>query len=230
MNFRPCRPGSTWFPQRDEVPQRSLRPRRRLCRRPRRPGRARPPHAQPLRRQPRPPRRVPARPGPEDARVAGPAQNANARRSRVSWPATRGGEVNYPGLPTHPDHAHATELLSGFGGMLSIRLTGGATRRAPGRAALPYVAPSLGGVESLVTRPALTSHAGMSPEDRERARVTDDLVGSAAASSTPTTWSPTSTGRWRRSSPGRSVHSRTRVCPQARPHPFDQAISAIDWR
>ena len=41
---------------------------------------------------------------------------------------------------------------------------------------LPYAAVSLGGVESLITRPATTSHAGMSPADRERLGITDDLV------------------------------------------------------
>jgi cystathionine gamma-synthase/cystathionine gamma-lyase/cystathionine beta-lyase len=41
---------------------------------------------------------------------------------------------------------------------------------------LPAVAPSLGGVESLITRPAVTSHAGMSPADRAAAGITDDLI------------------------------------------------------
>ena len=41
---------------------------------------------------------------------------------------------------------------------------------------IPYVAPSLGGVETLVTRPAATSHAGMDPADRERIGITDDLI------------------------------------------------------
>ncbi|MDQ5856333.1 MAG: PLP-dependent aspartate aminotransferase family protein [Actinomycetota bacterium] len=87
-------------------------------------------------------------------------------------------EVSYPGLPSHPDHAHAAELLSGFGGMLSFRLVGG-TEAAEGlfdALRLPYVAPSLGGVETLITRPATTSHGGMSPDDRERIGITDDLV------------------------------------------------------
>jgi cystathionine gamma-synthase/cystathionine gamma-lyase/cystathionine beta-lyase len=86
--------------------------------------------------------------------------------------------VNYPGLESHPDHAHAREFLSGFGGMLSLRLKGGAgaAERLLRSLTLPYVAPSLGGVETLITRPALTSHAGMSPEDRARAGVTDDLL------------------------------------------------------
>jgi cystathionine beta-lyase/cystathionine gamma-synthase len=87
-------------------------------------------------------------------------------------------EVNYAGLPSHPDHGHAAELLSGFGGMLSVRLHGGAAAADAflERLRIPYVAPSLGGVETLVTRPTTTSHAGMSPEDRERIGITDDLV------------------------------------------------------
>ncbi len=86
--------------------------------------------------------------------------------------------VNYPGLPSHPDHPHAAELLSGFSGMLSLRLAGG-TDAAEGLldgVQIPYVAPSLGGVETLITRPALTSHAGMSPQERERAGITADLI------------------------------------------------------
>ena len=59
---------------------------------------------------------------------------------------------------------------SGFGGMLSLRLVGGeaAAQALLDAVQLPYVAPSLGGVKTLITRPATTSHAGMSPEDRER--------------------------------------------------------------
>jgi cystathionine gamma-synthase/cystathionine gamma-lyase/cystathionine beta-lyase len=86
--------------------------------------------------------------------------------------------VNYPGLATHPDHGHAAKLLSGFGGMLSLRLHGGepAARALLNAVTLAYSAPSLGGVESLITQPATTSHAGMSAEDRERIGITDDLV------------------------------------------------------
>jgi cystathionine beta-lyase/cystathionine gamma-synthase len=86
--------------------------------------------------------------------------------------------VNYPGLASHPDHAHAADLLSGFGGMLSLRLRGGETAAQAllEEVRLPYVAPSLGGVETLITRPAATSHAGMRPEDRERLGITDDLI------------------------------------------------------
>jgi cystathionine beta-lyase/cystathionine gamma-synthase len=86
--------------------------------------------------------------------------------------------VNYPGLASHPDHAHAAELLSGFGGMLSLRLRGGAAAAQAllDAVRLPYPAPSLGGVESLITLPAITSHAGMRPGDRERLGITDDLI------------------------------------------------------
>lgn len=87
-------------------------------------------------------------------------------------------QVNYPGLASHPDHSRAAELFDGFGGMLSLRPTGGveAARALIDAVQLPYDAPSLGGVESLITRPAATSHAGMSREDRESLGITDDLV------------------------------------------------------
>jgi cystathionine gamma-synthase/cystathionine gamma-lyase/cystathionine beta-lyase len=86
--------------------------------------------------------------------------------------------VNYAGLADHPDHQHAADLLSGFGGMLSLRLRGGETAAQALLEAvrLPYVAPSLGGVETLITRPATSSHAGMSPEDLERLGITPDLI------------------------------------------------------
>lgn len=86
--------------------------------------------------------------------------------------------VNYPGLPSHPDHGRAAELFHGFGGMLSFRLNGGlsAAERLLKALRIPYVAASLGGVETLVTRPAATSHAGMSPSARAEIGVSDDLV------------------------------------------------------
>jgi cystathionine gamma-synthase/cystathionine gamma-lyase/cystathionine beta-lyase len=86
--------------------------------------------------------------------------------------------VNYAGLPDHPDHGHARDLLAGYGGMLSFRLTGGVEAAEALLAALtlPAVAPSLGGVETLITRPAVTSHAGMSAADRAAAGITDDLI------------------------------------------------------
>lgn len=86
--------------------------------------------------------------------------------------------VNYPGLPDHPQHERARRLLHGFGGMLSFELEGGATAatRLLERVQLPVVAPSLGGVETLITRPAATSHAGLSAEERQRLGIGEGLV------------------------------------------------------
>jgi len=86
--------------------------------------------------------------------------------------------VNYPGLESHPRHERARKLFAGFGGMLSFELAGGtaAAERLLERVELPISAPSLGGVESLITRPATTSHSGLSREDRARLGITDGLV------------------------------------------------------
>ena len=117
--------------------------------------------------------------GQEECGVRVKAQNANALAlARFLAGHPRVLQVNYPGLETHPDHAHARELLSGFGGMLSFRLKGGteAADRLIAALTLPAFAPSLGGVESLITRPALTSHAGLTRAERDRMGVSDDLV------------------------------------------------------
>src|SRR5262249_37376753 len=107
------------------------------------------------------------------------AQNANGlalARALAAHP--RGAAVNHARPPGHPDHAHAARLLRGFGGMLSFRIKGGeaAALRFLDGVRIPYVAPSLGGVETLVTRPAATSHAGLSAEDRARLGISDDLI------------------------------------------------------
>jgi len=86
--------------------------------------------------------------------------------------------VNHPGLASHPQHARARELFAHFGAMLSFELRGGldAAERMFSRLKLPLHAPSLGGPETLVTRPAATSHAGLSPADRQRIGIGDGLV------------------------------------------------------
>jgi cystathionine beta-lyase/cystathionine gamma-synthase len=86
--------------------------------------------------------------------------------------------VNYPGLESHPQHSRARALLDGFGGMLSFEVRGGvdAAERLLLNLRLPIVAPSLGGVESLVTRPATTSHSGLSPEERRAVGISDGLI------------------------------------------------------
>jgi cystathionine beta-lyase/cystathionine gamma-synthase len=87
-------------------------------------------------------------------------------------------KVNYPGLETHPQHKRARELFDGFGGVLSFELKRGATaaQRFIESTTLPIVAPSLGGVETLITLPVQTSHAGMSPADRNALGITDGLI------------------------------------------------------
>jgi cystathionine beta-lyase/cystathionine gamma-synthase len=87
-------------------------------------------------------------------------------------------QVNYPGLESSPDHLRACDLLDGFGGMLSFELEGGMTAadRFIDHVTLPISAPSLGGVESLITRPATTSHSGMTPEERSRAGIAEGLI------------------------------------------------------
>jgi cystathionine beta-lyase/cystathionine gamma-synthase len=86
--------------------------------------------------------------------------------------------VHYPGLATHPDHAIAKSMMDGFGGMMAIELAGG------GRAAEKFLrklkvfrhAPSLGGVDSVVSEPRFTSHAHLTPEARASAGIPDGFL------------------------------------------------------
>jgi len=86
--------------------------------------------------------------------------------------------VHYPGLASHPDHALAKRLLGGFGGMLGLELAGGsaATERMLGRLQLIAHAPSLAGVESLVSEPRLTSHRALGPEGRAAMGIPDGFL------------------------------------------------------
>jgi cystathionine beta-lyase/cystathionine gamma-synthase len=86
--------------------------------------------------------------------------------------------VNYPGLVGNDSHERAAECFDGFGGMLSFEVHGGvaAAERVLDRVTLPVIAPSLGGVESLMTRPVTTSHKGLTPEERERIGISDSLI------------------------------------------------------
>jgi cystathionine beta-lyase/cystathionine gamma-synthase len=106
-------------------------------------------------------------------------QNESALRlARFLEQRSRVTSVNYPGLESHPNHLRACELFDGFGGVLSFELEGGADAadRFINSVAIPISAPSLGGVESLITRPVTTSHSGMTPQDRARAGIRDGLV------------------------------------------------------
>ena len=86
--------------------------------------------------------------------------------------------VFYPGLPSHPDHDIACRVLDGFGGMLGLERRGGdaAATRFVGALRLAKLAPSLGGVETLVSEPRFTSHSRFTPEERRAAGIPDGFV------------------------------------------------------
>ncbi len=86
--------------------------------------------------------------------------------------------VNYPGLPDHPGYQRAKALFKGCGGVLSFELRGGerAAEAFLDRLSLPVNAASLGGVETLVTRPSRSSHSGVSREERLKIGISDSLI------------------------------------------------------
>ncbi len=106
-------------------------------------------------------------------------QNESAQRV-AEWAAAHPAiaRVHYPGLPSHPDHALAREVLDGFGGMLALELAGGgdATASVLSRLRLVTHAPSLGGVDSLVSEPRYTSHAAMTSEARAAIGIPDGFL------------------------------------------------------
>jgi cystathionine gamma-synthase len=97
-------------------------------------------------------------------------------------------QVWYPGLPSHPDHATATRLLSGHGGVITFQLRGdlAATGRFVDALRIPRIAPSLGGVESLVEQPALMSYFELSSDQRTALGIPDTLVRYAVGIEDPT--------------------------------------------
>ena len=87
-------------------------------------------------------------------------------------------KVIYPGLKTHPQYELAARQQRGFGGMISFMVAGG---REAGRVVMDNVqlctlAVSLGDVDTLIEHPASMTHAGVSPDERSKAGITDDLV------------------------------------------------------
>jgi len=90
---------------------------------------------------------------------------------KIAW-------VNYPGLKSHPQYELARKQMRGPGSMMSFGVKGGleAGKKMMNSVQLAKLAVSLGGVESLIQHPASMTHAGMSPEARLKAGITDDLV------------------------------------------------------
>ena len=108
------------------------------------------------------------------------AQHNRNAMELARWFLGREGilEVHYPGLPEHPDHAVASEIMSGFGGMLAIVLEGGGVAADAFASALEValVAPSLGGVETLVSQPRHTSHIHFSESMRVGIGIPDGFI------------------------------------------------------
>ncbi len=107
-----------------------------------------------------------------------PRHDANGR-AVAAWIAERVGaeNVNYIGLPTHPQHDLAKRQMTGFGGMMSVEM--GTKERAAhvlGRVHVFSLAESLGGVESLISHPAMMTHASVEPERRAELGITDGLI------------------------------------------------------
>jgi cystathionine beta-lyase/cystathionine gamma-synthase len=85
--------------------------------------------------------------------------------------------VLYPGLESHPQHAIAKKQQRGFGAMLSFDLGSlEAARRLLNNVKLCSLAESLGGVETLISHPALMTHASVPPDVRQQIGITDGLV------------------------------------------------------
>ena len=87
--------------------------------------------------------------------------------------------VWYPGLPSHPDHAIAARTLSGFGGVVTFEVDADleGCMRFVDACRIPYIAPSLGGVESLIEMPVLMSFWDVEPGGAPaRSGITDSLV------------------------------------------------------
>ena len=84
-------------------------------------------------------------------------------------------QVLYPGLPSHPGHDVAARQMTGFGGMVSVRMSGGAeaARKFCSATEIFILAESLGGVESLIEHPGAMTHASTAGSQLE---VPEDLV------------------------------------------------------
>ena len=106
------------------------------------------------------------------------------------WLETQPGieRVFYPGLASHPDHDVAKRLLTGFGGVISfvLRADLDTTARALDACRLATIAPSLGGVETLIEQVAIMSYYGLSKEEREAIGIADGLVRLSVGLEDPT--------------------------------------------
>ncbi len=86
--------------------------------------------------------------------------------------------VYYPGLPSHPHHETAKAQMSGYGGVITFDITGGlaGAKAFLDRLKLCFIAPSLGGVETLITHPATVSYYHNTRKQRYELGITDTLI------------------------------------------------------
>ena len=106
-------------------------------------------------------------------------QNDNAQKlAEFLAGHPRVARVHYPGLRTHPEHALATRQMRGFGGVVSFEVRGDLTTasRVVDACRIPRIAPSLGGVESLIEQPALMSFYELTTEERRQVGIKDTLL------------------------------------------------------
>jgi cystathionine gamma-lyase len=105
------------------------------------------------------------------------AENA-AKVAEFLTSAPKATKVNWPGLPSHPQHALAKKQMKGFGGMMTFEIKGGleAARKFLQTVKVFACAESLGGVESLIEHPAIMTHASVPKENREKLGISDGLI------------------------------------------------------
>jgi cystathionine gamma-synthase len=110
-------------------------------------------------------------------RVERQASNALAVASYLEG-HERVAQVNYPGLPSHPEHDVAARQMKGFGGMLSFALDGGldAVKKFIPHLRFAHRAANLGAVETIVGPPSTTSHVECTPEERAALGIPEGLV------------------------------------------------------
>lgn len=110
-------------------------------------------------------------------RVARQNENAQALAEFLAQ-HPRIGAVHYAGLPSHPEHNIARRQMRGFGGVVSFEVKGDleATSRVVDGCRIPQIAPSLGGVESLIEQPALMSFYELTTEERLMVGIKDNLI------------------------------------------------------
>jgi cystathionine gamma-synthase len=107
-------------------------------------------------------------------------QNANGQQiAEFLAGHPRVAKVYYPGLPSHPYHEVARRQMRGFGGLVTFEVKGADWRQTAAvvdACEIARIAPSLGGVESLIEQPLVMSYYEVPPEDRRRFGINDNMI------------------------------------------------------